>query len=142
MNKYRSFVLPIAILISLFFHQKIVFLKSAVPILIFFILFLSFSNIELKKLKFSSFNIWLLIFQFIISLVGYLLFIPFNDILAQGALLAILCPVASAVVVISCLLGANKEKIAFFSIIGNISVAMIAPVYFSFIGKPKKKHKF
>ncbi|HHU46648.1 MAG TPA: transporter [Bacteroidales bacterium] len=134
MNKYRSFVLPIALLLSLFFHEKIVILKSTVPILIFSILFLSFSNIDLKKLKFSSFNIWLLAFQFTVSLAAYFIFVPFNDILAQGALLAILCPVASAVVVISCLLGANKEKIGYFSIIGNLSVAVMAPIYFSFIG--------
>jgi BASS family bile acid:Na+ symporter len=71
-----------------------------------------------------------------VSLGGYLIAKTFggDEIIAEGILIAVLCPVAASSVVISCLLGANRETVTAHVILGNLMVAIVAPIYFSFIG--------
>lgn len=57
-----------------------------------------------------------------------------NETVAQGVLIGVLCPVAASVVVIASMLGAKRETTTAYTIVGNLMVAIIAPVYFSFIG--------
>lgn len=135
MQKYRSLVLPFAIVMGLLFHHYIAFLRFLVPYLIFSILFLNFTSLKVNKLRISMMNVWLLLFQIVVSLGGYLAIFSFDEIIAQGVLVGILCPVAASVVVISCILGANRETITSHTLLGNAMVAIFAPLYFSFIGK-------
>jgi BASS family bile acid:Na+ symporter len=134
MQKYKSFVLPFAIVMGLLFHGYAAFLKPVVPYLIFSMLLLSFSSIDIKNLKISFLDFWLLLFQLVVSLGCYLLLRPFNEIVAEGVMVGVLCPVASSMVVISCMLGANSERVTTYTMIGNLGVAFVAPIYFSFIG--------
>jgi len=134
MQKFKSLVLPFAIVAGLLFHGSIAFLKPLVPYLLFSMLLLSFSSINIKKLKVSFLDTWLLLFQLVVSLGCYLLLRPFNEIVAEGVLVGVLCPVASAMVVISCMLGANRERVTTYTIICNLGIAFAAPIYFSFIG--------
>ncbi len=81
-------------------------------------------------------NISLLMFQILVSLGGYLLvkLLWTDEIVAEGVLIAVLCPVAASSVVISCILGANRETVTAHVILGNLMVAVVAPIFFSFIG--------
>lgn len=81
-------------------------------------------------------NISLLMFQILVSIGGYFLTkaLGGNEIIAQGVLIAIICPVAASSVVISCILGANRETVTAHVILGNLMVAIVAPIFFSFIG--------
>ena len=45
-----------------------------------------------------------------------------------------LCPVAASVVVVACMLGANRNTVTTYSMLGNLMVSVVAPIYFSFIG--------
>ena len=47
MKKYRSLVLPVAIVVGLLFHHYLAMVKPVVPFLIFAILFLNFSSVVL-----------------------------------------------------------------------------------------------
>jgi len=134
MQKYKSLVLPFAIVVGLLFHGYAAFLKPLVPYLIFSMLLLSFSSISVKNLKISFLDIWLLLFQLAVSLGCYLLLSPFSEIVAEGVMVGVLCPVASSMVVIACMLGANRERVTTFTMISNLGVAFVAPIYFSFIG--------
>ena len=51
---------------------------------------------------------------------------------AQGVLIGVLCPVAASVVVIASMLGAKRETTTAYTIVGNLMVAIIAPVLFLF----------
>ena len=135
----RSLILPVAIIFGLLFHQWCNTLVLIVPYLIFSILLLNFTAVDIRKLrlmKMTGMNISLLLFQIIVSLGGYLLARAFgsDEIVAEGILIAVLCPVAASSVVISCLLGANRETVTAHVILGNLMVAIVAPIYFSFIG--------
>lgn len=136
----RSLILPIAILFGLLFHHWCNTLVIIVPYLIFSILLLNFTAVEIKKLKLihmSGMNIALLLFQILVSLGGFLFVngLWADEIVAEGVLIAVLCPVAASSVVISCLLGANRETVTAHVILGNLMVAVVAPIYFSFIGQ-------
>jgi BASS family bile acid:Na+ symporter len=136
MHKIRPYVLPIAIVLGLLFHSWCGVLKVAVPYLIFSILLLNFAAVDVKKMHFSKMYLWLMLYQMGVSIGMYYLLKAFNasDILAQGVMLGVLMPVAASVVVIACMLGANRETVTSYTIIGNLMVAIVAPIYFSFIG--------
>lgn len=134
MQQYRSYVLPFAILVGLFFHSYIALLSDIVPVLIFLMLFFTYSSIRVSKMRISYFDIWLLLFQLMASIGFYLLLRPINNELAQGALVTILTPTATSAVVIAVMLGANLMTMGVYTLLCNLAVAFIAPLYFSFIG--------
>ena len=136
MHKIRPYVLPIAIVLGLLFHTWCGQLKVVVPYLIFSILLLNFAAVDVKKMRFTMMYVWLMLYQIVVSIGMYYLLKAFNvnEIVAQGILVGVICPVAASVVVISCMLSANRETVTSYTIIGNLMVAVIAPLYFSFIG--------
>ena len=81
-------------------------------------------------------DVWLLLFQVVVSTGCYLLvkLLSGNNIIAEGVLVGELCPVASSVAVISCLLGANRATVTTYTIVGNLMVAVVAPIVFTLIG--------
>lgn len=136
MHKIRPYVLPIAIVLGLLFHTWCGLIRIIVPYLVFSILLLNFAAVDVKKLRFSKMDVWLMLYQIVMSIGMYYLLtaLNVNEIVAQGILVGVLCPVAASVVVISCMLGANRETVTSYTIIGNLMVAVMAPIYFSFIG--------
>lgn len=123
-----------AIVVGLLFHHYLAMVKPVVPFLIFSILFLNFSSVEVRSLRVRPMHGWLIAFQVFVSLGCYLLLHPFNELLAQGMLIGILSPVAASVVVIACMLGADRSTITTYTLVGNVGIALVAPIYFSFIG--------
>lgn len=136
MQKYRSYILPAAIVLGLLLHKWCAMFSFMVPYIIFSILLLTFSAVDIKRLRMSWLDVWLMLFQVTVSIGCYLLLRWFgaDSIVAEGVLIGVLCPVASSVAVISCMLGANRETVTAYTIIGNLMVAVVAPIYFSFIG--------
>lgn len=136
MQKYRSYILPAAIILGLLLHKYCAMFSFLVPYIIFAILLLTFSAVDIRKLRMSKLDVWLMLFQIVVSLGSYLAlnWLGASSIVAEGVLIGVLCPVASSVAVISCMLGANRETVTAYTIIGNLMVAIVAPIYFSFIG--------
>lgn len=137
MNRFRNLVLPIAIVLGLIFHSYCCILKVGVPYLIFTILLLNFVATDIKKMRFTVFDAILMAVQVSLSLGIYLILhlLGVDEIVSQGVLVGVLCPVAASVVVISCMLGANRETVTAYTIFDNLLVALLAPVIFSFVGE-------
>lgn len=137
MNKIRDYMLPIAIVLGLIFHEYCAIFKVIVPYLIFAILLLNFVAVDMKKLRFTMLDFWLMAFQITVSLGSYALLkvLHVSEIVAQGVLVGVICPVAASVVVISCILGANRETVTAYTIFGNLMVAVAVPIIFSFVGE-------
>jgi BASS family bile acid:Na+ symporter len=108
-----------------------------VPYLIFTILLLNFVATDIKKMRFTVFDAILMAVQVSLSLGIYLILhlLGVDEIVSQGVLVGVLCPVAASVVVISCMLGANRETVTAYTIFDNLLVALLAPVIFSFVGE-------
>lgn len=136
MQRLRSYVLPIAIVLGLLLHRWCALFSFLVPVIIFLILLLTFSAVDLRRLKMTMLDVWLMLFQVIVSTGSYLVvrLLGGNSIIAEGVLVGVLCPVAASVAVISCMLGANRNTVTTYTIVGNLMVAVVAPVIFSLIG--------
>lgn len=129
-------MLPIALLLGALLHPWCVALRGMVPYLIFAILLLTFCAVDLRKLRLSWIDFWLMLFQVVVSCGGYVALRLFGvgEVLSQAVLIGVLCPVASAVAVVSCMLGANRQTVTTYTIVDNLMVAMVAPFVFTAIG--------
>ena len=136
MQKIKSYVLPIAIVLGLLLHDYCAAFSVVVPYIIFTILLLTFTAVDITKLRFKPLFIWIILFQVVVSLGSYALLrlLHVNGIIAEGVLIGVLCPVAASVAVVSTMLGADRNMVTSYSVIGNLLVSLVAPIYFSFIG--------
>ena len=136
MQKIRSYILPVAIVLGLLLHEYCASFSVAVPYLIFSILLLTFTAVDVRKLKFSPMFVWILLFQIVVSIGMYALLktLGASSVVAEGVMMAALCPVASSVAVVSCMLGADRQTVTSFTIIGNLVISIVAPAYFTLIG--------
>ena len=136
MQKVKRYVLPIAIVLGLLLHDYCAAFSVVVPYIIFTIILLTFTAVDIRKLRFKPLFIWIILFQVLVSLGGYALLkaLHVNEIIAEGILIGVLCPVAASVAVVSTMLGADRNTVTSFSVIGNLVVSIVAPIYFSFIG--------
>lgn len=136
MQKYKPFVLPVAILLGLLLHRYCAMFSFLVPFIIFCILLLTFCAVDIRKLRIGKLDIWIMLFQIVVSVGCYLglRIANVNTIIAEGVLVGVLCPVASSVAVISCMLGADRKTVTTYTIVGNLMVALVAPIVFSGIG--------
>ena len=136
----KSFVLPAALLLGLLFHKWCALFSPIVPFLIFCILLLTFAAVDLKHLLSAKnilhpINIFTATFQIVISVGSYYLLrsCAVDPIIAEGVLVGVICPVAASVTVISCMLGANRQTVTTYTLVGNLMVALVAPLIFSMV---------
>ena len=134
MQRLKSWILPIAIVLGIFFHEYIVVLQPALPYFIFLMLFFSFNSLDVKKMRFTMFDFWLLLFQLVVSAAVYFLLRPFDPVIAQGGFVTVLAPTASAAIAVSLILGANIGMMSTYLIACNLMVAVVAPLSFTLIG--------
>jgi len=103
------------------------------PYLIFLMLFITYCKINLRDIKITKLHFVLLAIQILGGIFLYCIIAPFNEILAQGAMICVFIPTATAAGVISGMLGGNIAFIAVYTLISSFAVALVAPVFFSFI---------
>ena len=131
-------MLPIAMLAGIIFHDSIHYLAFLSPYLIFTMLLLTFCKINPKDFHIGRF-IWILLaIQILGAVAVYLAIAPASTDIAQGIFICIFCPTATAAPVITSMLGGSVTLLATYSLISNISVAILAPVLFSFIGHNRR----
>ncbi|MBR5664591.1 MAG: hypothetical protein IKX13_02435 [Bacteroidales bacterium] len=136
-KKIRPYVLPAAILLGVLLHRWIGILNFLTPYLIFSILLLTFCAADIRHLRPSKLEGWIVLFQLAASTGGYaaIRLLTGNELLAEGLLVGILCPVAASVSVVACALGADRQTVVSYTMVGNLTVACAAPIIFSFIGQ-------
>lgn len=130
----RSMLLPITMIIGAVFHGFFGRLGDLQPYLIFTMLFISFTKVSASDLKVGKLHIILLAFQLLTSFIIYYALRGWNETVAQGLMICAFTPMAMAAMVIASMLGANPNTIATYSLLSNISVAVMAPIVFSYIG--------
>lgn len=130
----RVWMLPIAMAGGIIFHNHIALLSPFSPYLIGIMLFLTYCKLNPKEMRVSYFSLCLLSVQILLSIILYFILSPYNDLLAQGLFICIFCPTATAAPVITGMLGGSVSKLAAFSIVSNMAVAILAPFLFSLMG--------
>lgn len=125
--------MPLGMVVGALFCRQIAWLDAAAqgmltPVFIFSMLFITFCRVDARRIRFSWMHLWLLLFQAVASVGVYFALSLFDVVVAQGAMICILAPVAMAAVVIGGMLGANLETMAAYSLLCNIAIALYAPL--------------
>ncbi len=129
----KPWMLPIAMIIGIIFHDYIGMVAFLSPYLIFIMLLITFCRISPKDFKVTPFIWALLSVQILGSIAVYLAISPFSPTIAQGVFICVLCPTATAAPVITGMLGGSITLLATYSLFSNVAVAILAPVLFSWI---------
>lgn len=139
MQKFlEKYLLPIAMVLGITFHKQLSILSPILPFLLALMLFISYCRIKMSDISLTKFHYILLAIQYLGSAAVYLLLRPLNEILAQAAMICVLTSTATSAPVVAGLLGGSISVTAAYSIISNLSVALIGPIFLSFIGQPDR----
>ena len=135
----RSIAMPSAMVVGALLCRPVTAVEEwsgrmITPVLIFSMLFVTFCRVRVGEMRFSMLHVWLLLFQLAACVAVYFALLPFDVTVAQGAMICILTPVAMAAVVIAGMLGANVATVATYSLLCNMTVALVAPAVLTFTG--------
>ena len=135
-QEIKPWMLPIAMLGGILFHNALAKIAFITPYLIFTMLCITFCKVKPSEFKVTRLSWFLLIVQIGGALGAYYAIAPFNTIVAQGIMICFLCPTASAAPVVTGMLGGSVARVTTFSVISNIAIALLAPLLFSKYGVP------
>lgn len=134
LQKFKSFMLPLAMLSGAFFYEFFQQLAFLTPYLIFSMLFITYCRLSFRDLQFNHLHLWLLLIQLAGSLSIYGVLVWFDPLVAQGSLICVLAPTATAAAVVTGMLGGSVASLAAYTLISSLAVAIVSPVIFSFLG--------
>lgn len=115
------------------------FFTEALPVLLFFLLYVTFCKIQVKEMKPRK---WHFILQAIRISASAILacVITFtgdadSKLILEGVFICVICPTAAAAPVVAEKLGGNISSLTIYTIIANIVTAVIIPLFFPMIEK-------
>lgn len=130
-ERLKPWMLPIAMLAGMLFHDFIEKIAFLAPWLIFIMLFITFCRVRPHEVRLTSLSWGLISVQLGAAIVLYFIIRPFSEVVAQGTFICVFCPTATAAPVITGMLGGSIARVATYSIISNLCVAVLAPVIFT-----------
>lgn len=103
------------------------------PTLIFTMLFLSYCKVDPKDIRICRWHLWLLLFQVaaFVLLACFLWAFPHvsGQVLAEGAMLCLICPTATAAIVVTGKLGGDAVGLTGYAILISLAVALAVPMF-------------
>ena len=132
-NTLRTIAMPAGMVVGALLCRQVAWVDGVMrgwltPAFIFLMLFFTFCRVDARKIRFSWMHLWLLLFQMVGSVAIYYALEWCDVVVAQGAMVCVLAPVAMAAVVIGGMLGANVETMAAYSLLCNFVIALFAPI--------------
>lgn len=141
----RNWSLPVAmgVGVSLYFlgdifplsaearHSIMMYIPNIQAFLIFLMLFITFMKVDTSQVRLHRWHFAALAFQATTYIALCLLSIhlsPAWRVVVEGAMLCMICPTATAAVVITGKLGGNEGSLTTYTILVNILVALVVPV--------------
>ena len=107
------------------------------PLLIFAMLFLTFSKVDIRDLRLCRWHLRLLLLQCgLFTLIGCVLIaIPHSNlrIVLEGTMICLICPTATAGAVITRKLGGSVNNITTYTILINLATALLIPALVPFV---------
>lgn len=129
--RVKPWIMPAAMVFGWIFHDFIGAIAFVSPYLIFIMLLITYCKIKPSQLRVTAFSWRLLAVQLIGSLAVYFAILPFSADVAVGAFICVFCPTATSAPVVTQMLGGNISRVATFSLISNMCVAILAPMIFA-----------
>ena len=132
-SSIKPFVLPAAIACGLLFHDAIKFIAPLSPYLIFMMLLLTFTSIDLHKIRLTRLQLWLLLIQISVCWIPYVLLRGYSSDVAAGLFMCVFISTATAAPVVTKMLGGSVEMLVSYSLTSNLAFALLAPPFLSII---------
>lgn len=143
----RNWTLPVAMLAGVIFYvafHNLSFLQPLhdpvwaldaylTPALIFAQLLLTFCRVNPHQFRIRKWHVWLLVFQVVCASLAYLALAPMSAVQAQGAMVCLICPTATAAAVITHKLGGSAETLITFTLMDNVLAAIYVPLVFPLV---------
>lgn len=108
------------------------YVQKSLPILMFFVLYVTFCKADFRKLLPTWWHLWVLLSQivFVGGITSFILFLPLGQIerlMLESILVSAICPCATAAAVVTQKLGGNLEEMTSYTFISNFICAFIIP---------------
>lgn len=148
----RNWTLPLAMLagvaeyyvfVALPFGQEVHHLTYEVvahylqPFLLFIMLFLSFIKVSPKEMRPHWWQLWVLLVQAVCFILCSFLAMCMPDegwkVLCEGAMLAFICPTATASAVVVGKLGGSVSGVVTYLMMCNLMVSLLAPAFLTLV---------
>ena len=130
----KDWMLPIAMAGGIIFYKWMGHLTFLSPYLIFCMLTITYCRIEPRDFKIGKFQWTLLGVQLLLALIAYVALYPLGNTVSSGVFICIFVPTATAAPVITGMLGGSITKVATYSLIYNIVLAIIGPIVLAAMG--------
>ena len=134
-QKLKPWMLPIAMVCGVLFHSQIEYVAPIVPYLIFSMLLITFCRVKPREFNISRVLWELLAIQLVGSVALFWTLRPLGLDIAEAAFICVFCPTATAAPVVTGMLGGSIPKVAAYSVISNLAVALLAPLLFTWMGE-------
>ncbi len=129
----RENALVVAMLLGAVSYNWLSRLAFLSPYLIFLMLFFTFCKVNPARLRLRGWHYLLLLFQIVVSLLIFFALRGFDLILAQGVMLCVFMPTATAAAVITGKLGGSISELTTYTLLTNLLTAVLAPALFPYI---------
>ena len=126
-------MLPISMMGGIVFHDVIGYLEFLTPYLIFLMLTITYTRVKPSEFRITRFQWNLLLVQIVGCWIAYLALLPVSEPVATAAFLCIFMPTATAAPVVTGMLGGSVSKLATYSLLSNLTVAVTAPAFLSIV---------
>lgn len=114
---------------------------SAVPYLIFLLLYLTFCKIDMENLRPRAWHFWLQLIRTSLSGFFVVLIILFGNtspqvkLVLEGCFVCFICPTAASAAVVTEKLGGSIASLTVFTLIANVVTIIIVPMFFPMVEK-------
>ncbi len=134
----KDWTLLIAIVLGVSFHKFFGYISNnlplLLPILIFIMLFLSFSKLEKFSTSKIGWHLLLALIQFVVGIGLYYIVLPYDPILAAGVSICVLVSPATSSPVVVNLMKGNINFSTEFLLFNSVIVAIFLPFWLGHIG--------
>lgn len=127
MRRLKPFMLPISMLGGILFYPWMYHFTFLSPYLIFMMLVITYSRVEPREFRIGKMQWILLAAQLVLSAAVFFSLVWWNKDLASGVFVCVFIPTATAAPVITAMLGGSITRLVGFSLIGNLSCAILGP---------------
>lgn len=127
-------MLPISMVGGAVFAHWMEYITFLSPYLIFMMLLITYCRVDPREFRPSRFQWMLLSVQMLMATAVWFALIPMNRTVAQGIFICVFIPTATAAPVITGMLGGSISKLATYSLLCNLVVALTGPVILALIG--------
>ena len=129
----KTWMLPISMMGGIVFHDWIGYLEFLTPYLIFLMLTITYTRVKPSEFRITRFQWNLLLVQMLGSSIAYCVLFPVSEPVATAAFSCIFMPTATAAPVVTGMLGGSVTKLATYSLLSNLTVAVTAPAFLSIV---------